>query len=465
MNSKERHEARYQRRKAKRDAAKEARVGFYDNFDRVTDIDNLYQAFKDCMKNVAWKESVQRYHSNAFKNIIDTHNKLIAGETLQNGFVEFDLHERGKIRHIKSIHISERVIQKCLCDQVVVPIITNTLIYDNGASVKYKGVHFALRRLIAHLSKYYRHNGRSNEGYALLVDFSKFFDSINHEVLFRLQDKIIKDPGVRNLLRKYISVFGDGVSLGLGSQVSQISAIFYPNTLDHFIKEKLRIKYYGRYMDDLYLIHHDKDYLRYCLQEIEKHCEGLKLAVNKKKTQIVRLQDGLIFLKGRYRLLPSGRILRRPCKGSAQRMKRKLRKFQKLIAGRKMKYPDVRTAYQSWRGNFQRRFNAHYQIRFLDRMYYDMFIVNHGDQGKYPIFTNGYITPEEYRLITGKPYPEKEKVYVLDNDDAGTSFWTTARYGRIKHSDLPMVCKLKNTKRPRRWRPPEKVEKGWKVLT
>ncbi|MDR2078969.1 MAG: RNA-directed DNA polymerase [Treponema sp.] len=460
MNSSERHEARYQRRKAARDAAQEARVGFYDDFGRITSIDNLYQAFKDCMKNVAWKESVQRYQSNALKNVADTHNRLIAGETLQNGFVEFDLHERGKIRHIKSIHISERVIQKCLCDQVVVPIITNTLIYDNGASVINKGVHFALRRLITHLAKFYRHNGRSNDGYALLIDFSKFFDSINHEILFRLQDKVIKDPNVRHLLRKYISVFGDGVSLGLGSQVSQISAIFYPNTLDHFIKEKLRIKYYGRYMDDLYLIHHDKEYLRYCLREIEKHCDGLKLTINKNKTQIVRLRDGLVFLKGKYRLLPSGKILRRPCKGSAQRMKRKLRKFRQLIIKRKMKYHDVRTAYQSWRGNFQRRFDAHYQIRFMDRMYYDIFIAGHGDQGKYPIFTRGYITPVEYRLITGKPYPDKEKVFVLDNDDAGTSFWTTVRYGKIKHSELPMVCKLKNTKRPRRWRPPENTAKN-----
>jgi hypothetical protein len=212
-------------------------------------------------------------------------------------------------------------------------------------------------------------------------------------------------------------------------------------------------------MDDLYLIHRDKEYLQYCLQEIEKHCRELKLAINKNKTQIVRLRDGLVFLKGKYRLLPSGKILRRPCKGSAQRMKRKLRRFKGLMAERKMKYPDVRTAYQSWRGNFKRRFNAHYQIKFMDRMYYDLFIAGHGDQGKYPIFIKGYITPEEYRLIIGKNYPDKEKVFVLDNDDAGTSFWTTARYGRIKHSELPMICKLKNAKRPSRWRPPENTEK------
>jgi hypothetical protein len=456
VTSQERHEARYQRRKAKRVAGKESRIGFYDDFNRVTDIDNLYQAFRDCMKNVAWKESVQRYHANAMKNIIDTRNKLLEGNTLQNGFVEFDLHERGKIRHIKSIHISERVVQKCLCDQVVVPIITNTLIYDNGASVKDKGVHFALNRLITHLAKYYRHNSHSNKGYALLIDFSKFFDSINHGILFRLLDKIIKAPRVQHLLRSYVSVFGDGVSLGLGSQVSQISAIFYPNTLDHFIKEKLGIKYYGRYMDDLYLIHKDKKYLKHCLKEIEMHCKELKLTINMNKTRIVKLSDGLLFLKGKYRLLPSGKILRRPCKGSAQRMKRKLRKCKRRIEEHKMNYSDIRTSYESWRGNYRRRFHAYYQTKFMDKLYYDLFIAQHGEQRKNFFFTKDYITPEEYRQITKKSYPDKSIVYVLDDDDNGHSFWVTTRYYKVKGiSTLPILCKFRNTKKPYRWRPGE----------
>jgi hypothetical protein len=85
-------------------------------------------------------------------------------------------------------------------------------------------------------------------------------------------ERHISDPQILDLTRRFVSVFGPGVSLGMGSQVSQNAAIFYPNTLDHFIKEKLRIKYYGRYMDDLYLVHGDKTYLQYCLAEIEKAC-------------------------------------------------------------------------------------------------------------------------------------------------------------------------------------------------
>jgi hypothetical protein len=120
-----------------------------------------------------------------------------------------------------------------------VPVLSRSLIHDNGASVKNKGVHFALRRLIVHLSRYYRRN-RANEGYALLVDFKKFFDSIDHKTLFALLGKKIKDPRIRALTKNFITVFGDGKSLGLGSHVPQICAVFFPNRLDRYIKENLR---------------------------------------------------------------------------------------------------------------------------------------------------------------------------------------------------------------------------------
>jgi retron-type reverse transcriptase len=374
MTSSERHQARYQRRKAARDAKRQEKLKPYDDFSLIIDADNLYSSFKHSRRNVAWKESVQRYEANAMRNIAETRRKLIAGETIQRGFVEFTIHERGKIRHIKSVHISERIVQKCLCDYALVPLLSNPLIYDNGASIKGKGLHFALRRLIAHLSRFYRQNGRSNNGYALLIDFKKFFDSIRHDILFGLLDKHIGDERVKHLVHGFVSVFGHGKSLGLGSQVSQIAAVFFPNTLDHVIKEKLRITYYGRYMDDLYLLHADKAYLEQCLKEITEVCDSLGITVNEKKTKIVKLSDGVEFLKGKYVLLKTGKIVRLPRKDSTKRMRRKLKKFKSLIEAKNMSFDDVRRAYQSWRGNYIRRFNAYYRVRYMDKLYNDLFI-------------------------------------------------------------------------------------------
>jgi hypothetical protein len=377
MTSTERREARYQRRKTERAEKRQNKLSQFDSFERVADVDNLYSSFLESKSGVDWKESVQRYEANALRNIVDTRRRLLAGESVQHGFMEFTLRERGKVRHIKSVHISERVVQKCLCNQVLVPILSNGLVHDNGASVKGKGVHFAIKRFIVHLSRFYRNNEKSNVGYCLSIDFSKFFDSVDHEVLFKMLEKDITDKRVLDLTKKFISVFGDGKSLGLGSQVSQIAAIYFPSILDHFIKDFKGEKFYGRYMDDLYIVHKDKEHLKQLLCEIEAVCASLKITVNKKKTRIVKLASGVEFLKGKYVLLPSGKVLRRPCKDSTKRMRRKLKKFKNLIDNRKMDFKDLRTAYQSWRGNYKKRFNAYYHIRFMDKLYNELFIVKH----------------------------------------------------------------------------------------
>jgi hypothetical protein len=375
MTGKERHELRYQRRLQKREDKRRLSISALDNFSLVADPENLYKAYKKAKLNVSWKESVQRYSSLWMFNINHAVKKLIAGEDISSGFVEFEIKERGKKRHIKSVYISERVVQKCLCDQVLVPILSKTLIYDNSASLKNKGIHFALRRLVTHMAKFYRKNNYSNEGYILTIDFSRFFDSIRHDILLKYISRYIKDEKLFNLISGFITIFGNNVSLGLGSQISQICAVFYPNkNVDYFIKQNLGIKYYGRYMDDLYLIHKDKNYLKECLKKIIKQCEMIGIKVNTKKTKISSLKHGSVFLKGRYSLSDKGRIIRLPCRVSTVRMHRKLKKFHHLVDIGNMNYLDVYRAYQSWRNSFMKRFDAFYRVRKMDDFYNRLFI-------------------------------------------------------------------------------------------
>ena len=377
MTSEERRAARYIRRKEKRETKRNEKLSWHDDFSLLTDPNNLYASFRLCRRGVSWKESTQRYEMNLYRNIWESKGKLEAGENVHTGFVEFTLRERGKVRHIKSIHISERVIQKVLCDWILGPILFNPLIHDNGASVKGKGVHFAIRRLIAHLSRFYRQNGFSNEGYALTIDFKNYFGSIPHNILMNLIKEHINDERVLDLTWKCVKVFGDGVSLGLGSQVSQVLAIFHPNKLDHEIKENMRIKFYGRYMDDLYLIHKSREYLEECLVKIKRVCKTLGITVNEKKTRIFPLQEGILFLKGKYFLQENGRIYRKATKDSAKRMRRKLKCFKELMDAGKMNFKDLRTAYQSWRGNYMRRFHAYQTVERMDKYYDALFILEH----------------------------------------------------------------------------------------
>ena len=371
MTSEERRKGRRDRREAERKKKHEDYIRKYNDFNLVLDLDNLKAAYRKSRRGVAWKESVQRYDLFLMSNLAETKQKLARGESISKGFVEFDIHERGKMRHIRSVHISERVVQKCLCDNVLTPLMTRSLIYDNGASIKNKGIHFAMNRLRCHLSRFYRENGNNN-GYALVIDFSKYFDNILHEKLFEMQKKNITDKRIFELYKSFVTVFGDGISLGLGSQVSQISAISYPNKLDHYCKEVLRVRYYGRYMDDTYLIHKDKKHLEYCLTEIKRICDELGIKLNTKKTCIVPLDEGFWFLKGKYILLPSGKIVCKAKRDGIIRMKRKLKSFKKKYDLGLMPKEDVYTSYQSFRSHLL-HFDSYYLVKNMDNFYKGLF--------------------------------------------------------------------------------------------
>lgn len=262
-------------------------------------------------------------------------------------------------------------MQRCLCDYSLVPVLARSFIYDNGASLKNKGYSFSIRRLESHLHRYYRKH--RNAGYILLFDFSKFFDSVSHELLKKIIDKAYTDEDIRHIVMHFVNTFGD-VGLGLGSQVSQILALASANELDHFVKEQLHIKFYGRYMDDGYLIHEDKKYLIYCLGEIQKLCNKLGITLNTKKTKIVKLSHGFTYLKARFFLTDTGRVVKKIYKISVTKMRRKLKAFRHFVDIGHMQDIDVFASFQSWRA-YASTFNSYRTICRMSKLYDELFPV------------------------------------------------------------------------------------------
>jgi len=361
MTSAERREARYQRRKAKRDEKLRECNNACGSYEEVFSFDNLYAAYKKCCKGVGWKASTQNFKANALANIYKLHQQLMRREYRSKGFIEFDLVERGKPRHIRSVHISERIVQRCLCDNCLVPLLGRSFIYDNGASMKGKGIDFTMDRLTRHLEEHYREHGE--EGYAVLFDFSGYFDNADHEAVFRELKRCIFDPDLLAISMYFVVQFGD-VGLGLGSQVSQIDALALASPVDHLIKDVLGVRHYSRYMDDGYLLHISKDFLNECLTAIREKCRELGIKLNEKKTQIVKLSQGIKFLKTRFFYGKCGQVVRIMNHQSVSRMRRKLRKFRAMVNDGRMTVEDVMTSLASWRGTAQ-RCNAH---RAMERM-------------------------------------------------------------------------------------------------
>lgn len=355
----------------------------------VADANALYAAFRQSMKGVAWKASVQRYEMNVLRNIRDSQKTLLAGESPVLGFHEFTICERGKTRHVKSVHIKERVVQRSLCDVALVPALQKGLEYDNSAGQKGKGVHFTLNRLDAHLHSFYRRHG-SNDGYILLIDFKGYYDNIRHDKVYGRFDKKVPDEGVKHLARQLVEPFGDGKSLGIGSQISQIIAIDYASEIDHMIKHELRVHENARYMDDSYLIHESKEYLQYCLERIREKCAEYGIVINEKKTQIVKLTKTFRFLKVRWTLTSTGKVIKRLNPDAVTRERRKLKKFKEMLDNGLITMDIIEQQYESWKGDKGKpkkkkkrrtiRYSSYHTLQRMDQLYNELFI-NNSNQG------------------------------------------------------------------------------------
>lgn len=368
MNSEERRAARRKRRDEQRAAKKAARAEGCD-LESMADMNALYKAQREAARGVGWKASTQRYQINWLLNINRMRRDLLQGKDVHRGFHEFDIVERGKRRHISSVHFSERVPQKSLSQNVLIPLLKPSLIDRNAANIKGRGVSYSLKALKRDLVRHYRKHGR--DGYILLIDFADYFASIDHGAVKDMIRASVEDPGARDLALRFVDVQGER-GLGLGSEPNQIEAVSLPNPIDHYVNEMLRVEAYGRYMDDSYMIHESKQYLRVCLALVREKCSELGITVNERKTRIVKLSRGFTFLKKRVFYGENGKVVMRPCRDSITRERRKLKKMKRMVDAGIMDVEDVERSYQSWRGSLS-GLDAHGTMLSMDALYRSLF--------------------------------------------------------------------------------------------
>lgn len=371
MTSKERHEARYQRRRAKRLEKNRIRAEKYTEWDSVFGLIPLTEGYKKVSRASKDKTSTQIWMSNLTVNARKEQKKLADGTWKSPGFNCFSIKERGKWRDIQSAHISEKGIQNSFANNCFIPIIQPHLIHDNGASLKGKGTDFSLKRFVGHLEYHIKKYGR--KGGIFFFDFSSYFANILHQPLLDEAAKLILKERMCEMYEQISCAFGS-IGLGLGSQVSQISALFYPNGVDHLMKDQLGVEGYGRHMDDGYIICESIERLKEIARIFKEKCVELGIRMNPKKCRIIKLTKQFIFLKTRFFITESGKIIRRIARETARKERHRLRCFRRFVGMGVMSYQEAFLNFHSWlmsltRGKaFHLRLNA---IRYFNELFRD----------------------------------------------------------------------------------------------
>lgn len=324
--------------------------------------DSIYKKLRVSTKN---KKEVLRFSNYLNMNSFDILNKLYNKEYKFDKYRIFLINEP-KYRLVMAEKFEDKIVNHLFTEYVLKPSLEPSLIYTNVATREDKGSKVAYKYFEKYVNTI---RLTSDEVYVLKIDISKYFYNIDHEVLIKELSKKIKDDDTINFIKyilsttdedyvneeikrviglekeridslnislkekeiKYseldkIPMYQKGKGLPIGNQSSQMLAIYYLNSLDHFIKEKLKCKFYLRYMDDLFILSSDKTELKNKFISITNRLKYYKLRANA-KSNIFKLSDGITVLGYRYKII-KGRLKILYKKDTLKRIKRRL-KFYK----------------------------------------------------------------------------------------------------------------------------------------
>lgn len=321
----------------------------YNNlYNKLCDIDNIIDMVDSVCKRVKNKHKVDVFETYKAEHIYNI-KKRLDNRDLNVGKYNIFMITDPKCRIVMAQNIEDKIINHLIAKYVLVkvyePLYTNSMCATRIGKGTLYGVKLLKKYLIEMKYKY-------SNFYVLKIDIHKYFYKIDHEVLKNILKKKIKDKDSLNFLFSIIDSTNDeyvnkeiinlkesrikylknsnllnknkliqevkdiplyeyGRGVALGNQTSQAFGLIYLYEFNHYLKEKLHLKYCINYMDDFVIIHHDKEYLKKCLVLIENELkEKYNLELNLNKTKINSIKNGIDFLGYRFYLKNNKVILK-----------------------------------------------------------------------------------------------------------------------------------------------------------
>jgi len=303
-------------------------------FQEVCKLENLYNAYLRARRGKNNSTEVLKFTYNLENELFKLQEEIKNQKFITGKYRHFTIFEP-KERKISALPFRDRIVHHAICSVIEV-IFNSKFIYDSYACRKGKGTHMGANRL----QKFIR---KCNNFYVLKCDVSKYFLSVNHEILKKTIREKISDYKLLQLLDGIIDSTNTEKGIPIGNLTSQLFANIYLNKLDEYIKYELKIKYYIRYMDDFVILHESKQELHQIKGQISFFLDSMKLTLHPKKANIFPISLGIDFLG--YKIFSSYRLVR---KSTVKRFLKKCKKKFKGYNSGTIEYDKLMESFNSW---------------------------------------------------------------------------------------------------------------------
>ena len=277
-------------------------------WDAITHPDNLLEAYRKARKGKGWRRSILAFEKNLNANLLRLQRLLCTGAYKTSKYSCKTIYEPKERVIYKLPFAPDRIVQHALL-QVVSPIWDKLMIDDSYACRKGRGMHQASRKTMQCIRLY---------KYCLKADISKFYPSIDHDILMQIICRKIKCKQTLALIEDIARSFPGGKNAPIGNYTSQWFGNLYMNELDQAIKHQHKIDGYIRYCDDFVLFDNCKRRLNDLLKWIERFLSD-RLRLRFSRASVFPVAQGVDFVG--YRHFRRAVLLRR---STAKRIQKRM---------------------------------------------------------------------------------------------------------------------------------------------
>jgi retron-type reverse transcriptase len=271
----------------------------------MTSLPALHTYWRNARRCKSGSLRVQRFEDDALRYLLTIQEQLRNRTYTFGPYKTFTVQEK-KFRQVVDAPMKDRVVHWMLY-KYLLPIWQPRFIHDTYGNLPGRGTHAAVRRL----GDFVR---RPANTWALQVDISKYFYSVNHSLLKARVLRYIGDQDVRALLVKLIDSFRTGdqfdelfptdgmyrrtrdKGMPIGNLSSQLFANCFLCDFDHWVKQTLRVKAYLRYVDDIVILGGSREQLLEISAAIVAKLAADGLTLHPKKIRLAPTSAGIPFL-------------------------------------------------------------------------------------------------------------------------------------------------------------------------